>query len=1487
MTSQSAPNPSLSTSERVLLALKEARSKLEKIEQEKQEQIAIIGMSGQFPGASTVDQLWQNLCNGVNAIQLLSQVELVAAGVTPEVSKQSNYVSAHASFEDIAGFDAAFFGYAPREAELLDPQHRIFLECAWSALEDAGYDPERYPGAIAVYGGTALNSYLVNLYSHPQLRQSVDRVQAVISNVMGLMPTRVSYKLNLRGPSCGIQTGCSTSLVSVHVACQSLLSRECDIALAGGVAIDTASQPGYMYQNDGVMSPDGYCRAFDADAQGTVFGNGVGIVVLKRLSAAIADRDHIYAVIKASAINNDGSQKVGLTAPSVSGQASVIAAAIAKANINPETIQYIETHGTGTTLGDPIEIAALTKAFQQQTQKLQFCAIGSIKTNLGHLDAAAGVTGLIKTALALKHQQLPPTLHFNHPNPQINFNNSPFFVNTELTPWQDQDCPRRAAVSSFGMGGTNAHVILESAPEPQVQPTSSPQLLLLSAKTPTALKSAIAQLLQHLQHHPNQSLADIAYTLQVGRQAFEHRYTLTCTTATQAIQALTNTLDTFATANHQLTFTQSRQITFLFPGQSSLSIHMVQDLYATIPTFQKTIDYCSTLLNFNLSTLLAPTTPTFPANLTQPLLFSLEYALAQLLISWNIQPHALLGDGIGEYVAACLAGVFSLEDALKLVAERGTEAATPDYRSILEQLTLNAPQLPLISSATGTWMTAEQSQAPDYWIQQLQQTMPRTTGFNTIAQQSDTILLEVGLGNTLSTAAQQMLSPEFLILNTMNQSQDGISAPEFLLNTVGQLWQTGLEINWSQLHVLEHRYRVPLPTYPFEHQRYWVDLHTVDQNTTQTENQTSLSKQEDMKDWFSVPSWKRIPVSQQPLEADQCWLIFTDTSDVGAALVQKLEQANQKIILVKRGDRFQQCPQHYVINPSSFSDYQQLLDSLTSQQPQQIIHLWGLEDSNADLDISNTYPSFSSLIALAQMLKDTTHITVVTQTIHQITGAETLNSLQSLALAACKVIPQEYPNIHCCSIDLDSSASEPSRLATQIYQEIAHQQTNREIDSTSVSRQSDHLEESVVAYRDRHRWVQTFEPLAISGDYPQELIKQGGTYLITGDLVEGLGLMFAQQLAKHQTKLILIGRLGLPQASEWDAWLATHGQQDSVSQCIRVMQGLMATGTDLRFFSVDLTDADRMQETIDQVYQTVDTIHGVIHAGTMGDRSSCLIQALTPDEIAHQLQSKVQGLIILDRALQDRVSDFYLLQSSLSTVVGGIGFAAYAAANCFMDAYATYAAQRSTSQVPWISVNWDACRWDDAPANTATGQTLVDLALLPKEVGEVTERILSRPDCTQIIVSPVELSLRRKQPHPAQLSSDSSQYARPTLSTDYVPPQTETETAIAQIMQDLLGIERVGIHDNFFELGGHSLLAIQAVSKLRETFQVELPMRDFLFEAPTIAGIAKIIVDSQTQSIAQGGHHQAIADLLDQVEQMDLSPDPSPPNPDGLARIAT
>jgi amino acid adenylation domain-containing protein len=643
--------------------------------------IAIVGMAGRFPGAKGVEELWRNVAAGREGITFFTPEELLEAGVDPGMVENPNYVRAKGILGDVDLFDASFFGLNPREVELMDPQHRLFLECSWEALENAGWDPDRFPGLVGVYAGLSMNTYMImNLLPHMELVASVDTLQASLGNDKDPMTSRVSYKLNLKGPSVTIQSASSTSLVAVHQACQALLQHDCDMALAGGVSIHLPEKSGYLYQEGGTTARDGHCRAFDASATGFVSGHGAGVVVLKRLDDALAEGDTVYAVIKGSACNNDGSLKVSFMAPSVEGQVEVYRQAYENAGVDPRTVSYVECHGTGTALGDPIEIAALSRVFADGERR-RYCAIGSLKTNIGHLDTAAGVCGLIKTALALHHGAIPPSLHFEAPNPRIDFASSPFFVNTELRPWPAEAGPRRAGVTSLGMGGTNAHVVLEEAPLPV--PTGGSrqhQLLLLSAKSAAALERSTARLADHLRQSPGLDLPEVAFTLTHGRKSFQHRRALLASDLADAATAL-ETLDPerlLTTAPES----GDHPVAFLFPGQGAQYPGMGRGLYDSEPSYRADVDLCCRLLQPHLGLDLREALfedgdadrasgRLQGTQLAQPALFVVSWAMARLWMSWGVRPEAMLGHSIGEYVAACLAGVFSLEDALAVVAVRG------------------------------------------------------------------------------------------------------------------------------------------------------------------------------------------------------------------------------------------------------------------------------------------------------------------------------------------------------------------------------------------------------------------------------------------------------------------------------------------------------------------------------------------------------------------------------------------------------------------------------------------------------------------------------------------------------------------------------------------------------------------------------------------------------------------------------------------------
>ncbi len=649
---------------------------------EDQEQIAIVGMAGRFPGAADIDTFWSNLREGVESIRDFTDAELAATGADPS---EPGFVRAGAVMEGIEQFDAAFFGMSRREAELTDPQHRVFLECAWTAMEHAGYAPGSYAGRVGVFGGVGPNSYFRrNVSAHEELLARTGDYPLLLATEREYAITRVAYRLALRGPAVSVNTACSTSAVAVHLAVQSLLSGETDLALAGGCRIRIPATAGYVYQEDGILSPDGRCRAFDAEARGTVAASGAAIVVLKRLSDAIRGLDTVYAVIRGSAVNNDGAAKIGFTAPSIDGQVAVIEEALAVAEVDAGTIGMVEAHGTGTSLGDPIEVAALTQAYRRDTSRRNYCAIGSLKTNIGHLDAAAGVAGIIKAALSLYHEEIPPSLNFTRPNPQIDFAASPFFVNTELRAWKRSDQPRRAAVSAFGLGGTNAHVVLEEAPGPaQVADAPAPasQVLTLSARTPAALQRMSVELADHLEAHPAIDLEDAAYTLQVGRASMPHRRSFATSSIQEAIRLLRDPDPLVVT--DRVSAGDGSRVAFMFPGQGAQHPNMGVDLYASEPVFASALDECARILRpiigRDLLEAVFPGTGDLraaaeelgQASIAQPATFALEYALARLWMSWGVQPSVMVGHSMGEFVAACLGGVFALEDALRLIAIRG------------------------------------------------------------------------------------------------------------------------------------------------------------------------------------------------------------------------------------------------------------------------------------------------------------------------------------------------------------------------------------------------------------------------------------------------------------------------------------------------------------------------------------------------------------------------------------------------------------------------------------------------------------------------------------------------------------------------------------------------------------------------------------------------------------------------------------------------
>jgi amino acid adenylation domain-containing protein len=1504
-------------------------------------EIAIIGMAGRFPQADNLEQFWENLCQGVEAIRSLTAEEL--ATVDPAELQHPHYVKSEGAIAGIEQFDANFFGYSPREAEILDPQQRWFLESAWTALEDAGYDPQQYSGAIGVFAGAAANSYMLNLYSDANIWQQVSRYQLMIANDKDFLTTRTSYKLNLSGPSVTVQTACSSSLVAVHLACQSLLTGESDMALAGGVSL---SEPtGYLYQEEGIYSPDGHCRPFDALAQGTVAGSGVGIVVLKRLEDAQRDGDHIYAVVKGSAINNDGNRKVSYTAPSVEAQAAVIRSAQLAAQVSPETISYVEAHGTGTPMGDPIEVAALTQAFRQQTDRQQFCGLGSLKSNIGHLDAAAGVAGLIKTALALHHRQLPPTVHCQTPNPQLHLTSSPFYLMDTLQPLSG-DSPLRAAVSSFGIGGTNAHMILQEAPtiaavdSPSATPEfTAPLLFPLSAKTPTALSARVQQLIDWLQRSAeitSTDFAHLAHTLQVGRQAMIHRAGFIASQPSELLQQLQawqpQAVDSAAES-------KMSPIVFLFPGQGSQYGEMAKDWYEQSALFRQIFDQGCRILaddsdvDYDLQSVIYGDhrSRLNQTEIAQPAIFLIEYAIAKCLIQLGIQPQVMLGHSIGEYVAATLAGVFSFESAMQLIRDRAKwmqacptgamlsinqsveslrlmlnenltvaaenapelcvvagnvaaianlekqliaknihakrlqtshafhsaamQAAATPLRQQLQSMTLNPPQQLWLSNLTGDWITPEQAVDPEYWVSHLLSPVKMRDCLMHLTHTAHYVI-EVGAGTGMVTLMQQVAKTTasqpnsyFALLHHPQSTEDDRG---LLFRCLRSLWTSGHSIRWTNcaqiLPVSSPALlrRLHIPTYPFERQRYWVSATRINEIVPSLPLETILSDKPQHDDfnlyettWVRSTNTLNGQASSQKLshiisQQYRRWLILSNDSPVMQALLELLQDHNQDVIQLKIGEKFEQVGyRQFALSPTQESDWQAFWEDLADREllPDQILVLW---------PNSGFTDNFWRLIYLARSLNAHQHsaqLLLVSDQVHGVLGNETLQPEMAMLSSLAIVMQQEMPQMTCRCVDLPLNSS---NCAQYLIGEALNDGNN-----------------AIVAYRGHYRWLPQYQTIDNSIDSESLAIIAGQIYVVVGDFATGLG-------------------------NSWITWLQAQGA--TVVAVSDLSQPFGSTNSDVVHITANLTDCHSLEAAFNQVKIDLGQITGIFYSTPMSQPESMAeISTITTSHLETVLKTKIYRLQTLIETVESLSAEspiaFCCIQSSLSTSLGGISLAAYATANAAIDMLIQQ--QIQSSSVAWYSINWDHygsdLEFEQDLADSAIAQRFAAQSLSTEAIHNATAKILqlgAQASITQtsIVVAKGDFHQRRKTWVQSQRPSTThqpsavapSQHDRPNLSTTYVAPRDAVEQAVAEIWQELLGIQAIGVEDSFFDLGGHSLLAVQTISRIRDHFGVDLAMRSLLYESPTIAGIAAVI---RTAMPSEQDVNEVEA-LLDEIQNM-------------------
>nr|ACH88363.1 nonribosomal peptide synthetase/polyketide synthase hybrid [Karenia brevis] len=1519
-----------------------------------QSRIAVIGMDGRFPDAPDIKQFWHNLRNGAEAIRSFSDEELREGGLDPAIRNTPGYVDRGSYLEDVDKFDAGFFGFSPREAEILDPQQRLFLESSWKALEHAGYVPDNYPGLIGVFGGVDFSKYLIPLFTNPQLLESMGAFQVLMGNDKDHFTTRVAYKLNLNGPAVTVQTACSTSLVAVCLACQSLLQYQSDIALAGGSSINLPQTTGYLYQEGGINSPDGHCRPFDARAQGTNVGSGVGTVVLKRLEDAIEDGDTIHAVICGHGLNNDGANKVGYTAPSIEGQSEAIASAHAMAGFPPESVSYIEAHGTGTPLGDPIEIAALTQVFRAGTDNKGYCAIGSLKSNFGHLNAAAGVAGLIKTILAMKHRQIPPSLHFEQPNPNIDFENSPFYVAGKLQDWQS-DGPRRAGVSAFGIGGTNAHVALEEWLDPTPVPPKHPyELIIASARNESALeriKLRYADALSGEELQP--SLSDIAFTLQAGRQAFDHRFATVTKTddRTELVQSL-RTSPSAAPVSKRIKGKKTTSA-FLFSGQGSQYPGMGQELYEYCPIFQEHLDQCRDILQPLLGRDIVQaihqphvdeTTALTQTELAQPALFAVEYALAKLWIHWGIEPGVFVGHSIGQYVAGCLAGIWTLGDALKIVAERGKLMQAPPramiavlgsleqvrphladslslaavngpnlsvvsgaqadirafeselkkqgittrplhtshafhsslmepildpFRQCLKGITMKEPKIPVLSNASGTRMTRNEAINPETWVTHLRDTVQFEASLRELFEDENQVLLEVGPGNTLTgLAGRHPDRPATIAVHaSLPSANSKDSALRTTLHTAGQLWVAGLALNWSALRTNERRRRVPLPTYSFERDRYWIQPNQAQappnapSATVQPANGSSAHiqptngrKNADLTEWFYAPEWQQeISLPESGPTASDRWLVLGSEAPFDRAVMDQLRDSSQEVVLVEPGEFYSvQSPTHICLDPDDSSQWERLGVELANEStwPQRILYLWNGATSQST-GKENLESHFQRLTHLFRLLGKhlrlgSVDFTLVSDRLFAIRNRESIDPYQSVLLGLLKSATQEYPGLRCRAVDLRPSTK-------QLVKSTAQQLITEAAAGASAP---------VVVYRAQNRYIQQLSPAPISANVgEQSVLRRNGVYLITGGLGQ-IGLLMARYLAHTvQAKLILLSRSELPSRDKWEDLVRNPSDPHLAVRLAHLLE-IEKLGATVLPIHGDIADRSRMTEVLREAQSRFGKIHGVLHGAANTSRSAIVpISDLSKETLLEQLGPKVTGLENLEHLLKSTPPDFWMLHSSISSFLGGLGFAAYAGANSFLDAFASI--KNQSPRARWICVNWDG--WFFPTGTEDPNQFPPNLAdaIHPPEGIELFRRLFSTAP-KHVVVSTYDLEARRDQwvrmepsttasheDTPAPLAgANGSFHPRPEIDAEFVEAQTPREKELVDLWQDLLGVAPIGIHDNFFELGGHSLLAVQLVSRIRDRMQFELGVHG-VFDAGTIAALAASMEESNGSGTSQ------------------------------------
>lgn len=1456
--------------------------------------IAIVGLSGKFHGSKDIREFWKNLEQGNELLTFHTEQELEAFGIDQSIINDPNYVPVNSIAAGVENFDYAFFGYTKDEAKAMDPQIRMLHELAWLALEDAGYPPSEYAKKIGVYLSASDN---FEWLAHTTISTPKNVNPFFLSQLTNrdYISTLISYSLNLRGPSYFTSTACSSSLTSIHLACRSLLMRECSIALAGGVSIDCSDYKGYFYAEGMITSKDGHCKAFSNDATGSIKGNGGAIIALKRMEDAVNDNDHIYAIIRSSAANNDGKRKVGYTAPSVSGQAECILLAHQVANVPYNTISYIETHGTATKLGDPIEIEALNKAFNNDVSHQ--CAIGSIKSNVGHLDAAAGVAGVIKTSLALKNKKIPASLHYAGPNPEINFASGPFYVNDKLSDWKPVNgAPLRAGVSSFGIGGTNAHLVLEAYDSVNEKSSARPYLFMpFSAKTQTALDNYGQDFKAFLKDHKDINLADLSYTLKKGRASFNYRNFAIYKNTGETLE-----VSLIPNKNNITTAKKNSNVVFMFPGQGNQYFEMAKNLYSSEPLFKALMDEgFKVLLDItgeSYKDILGYTETPVDENkinntlYTQPILFLLEYALATYLIKLGITPKNMIGHSLGEYTAACIASVFSLKDGLKLITNRaklmnnieaGTMVAVASSSSKINSMLDDSLSIAAINTPDSCIVSGSDSSIKAFTEKLTEKEIAFSILKTSHAFHSE--MMDVILADFEKEFQQITLSePKLPFVSNLTGkpiTKEEATSPKYWARHLRET----IRFTDGLTHLLQTPNSVFIEVGPGKSMRSFYKQLSKDAKHTNVGLMRHSKEQFDDSLYFTDAlatlwsagikiDWEvyyehetRYKISAPTYSFDKHK--FEVEVDVQKSIINHSSMNNglltynhwyherkwKTALLPKQKEA--ESPLNYIVFSNQNALITQLISSLKSNG-NQVIEVAKGDAFNKINNVQFTVRSNSEedlTYVFDRLKQDKIHFDVIIYN-WELQGENQDEIVQTFTtvLKACKELialdSKEQKKIAILSdFNYDILGNEHINIAADTVSMITNvcAQENANIKALHIDIGQEKVNAKLISnIKDELTYNAKSATVAFRNNrrwvdfYDRISMDSWETKSVIEEgkmylITGGLGYL-GNLLANHilKTYKATVILTGRSPLPE-TANILEHPK-------FKKLQELQKIHSEVYYYQMDVSDEISVKQTIETITQNHGDISGIIHAaGNIDTNTFKFVESIDKKNALEQFAPKINGTLNLYNTFKNKELDFVWISSSLASILGGLSYGSYAVANRFIDAFLQH---HKDELKYWTSINFDG---------------LGIGAIEPKEIVDIFERTHCQTNFQQYIISkrdPNLVLLHASQEPTEEDETEAEELLQIRDTSNYEAPSSETEKTLSDIWQSFFGYDKIGVTEDFFELGGDSLKAMTLIKRMHKFYGVELNLLDF-FSKPNIKELAgeieialKIINDEQKKT---------------------------------------